>query len=117
MRQPVMPCSLTLLRSFFPYAVGLTILIGTTSHAKLIEEVIKVPVVVKNNYGKDVAQDIVVTVYYENTAPKPYPVLVLGHGRASEAASRTAMGCVKYSANSRWLAQLGFMVAVPTRVG
>lgn len=90
---------------------------STASHAKLVEEVIKVPVVVKNSFGKEVAQDIVVTVFYESTAPKPYPVLVLGHGRAPDAASRAALGRFKYSANSRWLTQLGFMVAVPTRVG
>lgn len=101
----------------FTTAIFVAVLGSTSSHAKLVEEVIKVPVVVKNNFGKEVAQDIVVTVFYESTAPKPYPVLVLGHGRAADAASRTAMGRVKYSANSRWLTQLGFMVAVPTRVG
>jgi dienelactone hydrolase len=101
----------------FIAAFLLPLLGSTTSHAKLVEEVIKVPVVVKNNYGKEVAQDIVVTVFYESTAPKPYPVLVLGHGREVEAVARAAMGRAKYSVNSRWLTQLGFMVAVPTRVG
>ncbi|WP_395055408.1 dienelactone hydrolase family protein [Polaromonas sp.] len=87
------------------------------AHAKLVEEVIKVPVKVANNYGKEVAQDIVVTVFYEDTAPRPYPLLILGHGRDGEAAGRAAMGRAKYSVNSRWFTRLGFMVAVPTRIG
>lgn len=89
----------------------------SSAHARLIEEVIKVPVKVADNYGKEVAQDIVVTIFYDNTAPKPYPLLVLGHGRDGEAAGRAAMGRARYSVNSRWFTRLGFMVAVPTRVG
>jgi dienelactone hydrolase len=85
--------------------------------AKLVEETIKVPVKLTDAYGKAIAQDILVTVFFEDTAPKPYPVLVLGHGRAPEPEKRAAMGRVRTSANSRWLARLGFMVAVPTRVG
>jgi dienelactone hydrolase len=88
-----------------------------SAHAKLVEEVIKVPVKVANNYGKEVEQDIVVTIFHDDAVPKPYPLLVLGHGRDGYADGRAAMGRVKYSANSRWLTRLGFMVAVPTRVG
>jgi len=103
------------------WCLGAAFVVGlfwaSSSHARLIEEVIKVPVKVANNYGKEVAQDIVVTVFYDDTAPKPYPLLVLGHGRDAEPAGRAAMGRAKYSANSRWLTRLGFMVAVPTRIG
>lgn len=97
------------------FVVGL--LWTSLANAKLVEEVVKVPVKVTNNYGKEVAQDIVVTIFYDDTAPKPYPLLVLGHGRDADAAGRAAMGRAKYSTNSRWLTRLGFMVAVPTRVG
>jgi dienelactone hydrolase len=93
------------------------LLCSNLANAKLIEEVIKVPVKVADNYGKEVAQDIVVTIFYDDTAPKPYPLLVLGHGRDAEAAGRAAMGRARYSVNSRWFTRLGFMVAVPTRVG
>jgi dienelactone hydrolase len=88
-----------------------------TASAKLVEEIIKVPVKVTDAYGKAIAQDILVTIFFEDTAPKPYPVLVLGHGRAPEPEKRVAMGRVRTSANSRWLTRLGFMVAVPTRIG
>jgi len=86
-------------------------------HARLIEEEVPVPVTVANGRGKEVAQDIVVTVFYDNAAPKPYPLVVINHGRAATASGRAAMGRAKYSAVSRWFAELGFMVAVPTRVG
>jgi dienelactone hydrolase len=88
-----------------------------TASARLVEEVTKVPVKVTDAHGKAVAQDILVTVFFEDTAPKPYPVLVLNHGRAPEPEKRGSMGRVRTSANSRWLARLGFMVAVPTRIG
>lgn len=88
-----------------------------TAQAKLVEEVIRVPVKVVNGYGKEVTQEIVVTLFREDSAPRPYPVLVLNHGRAPDAQGRAAVGRVKYSANSRWLTSLGFLVAVPTRVG
>lgn len=87
------------------------------AQAKLVEEIIKVPVKVVNGYGKETAQDIVVTVFFDDAAAKPYPLLVLGHGRDPDARDRAAMGRAKYSVNSRWLTRLGFMVAVPTRVG
>ncbi|MGC1173555.1 dienelactone hydrolase family protein [Polaromonas sp.] len=114
------PCFLhlpTRLKSLFQAALVIGGLWATSAHAKLIEEVIKVPVKVTDNYGKEVAQDIVVTIFYDDIAPKPYPLLVLGHGRAPEAEGRAAVGRAKYSTNSRWLTRLGFMVAVPTRVG
>lgn len=97
--------------------VAAGVLCAAPANAKLVEEVTKVPVKVTDAYGKAIAQDILVTVYFDDAAPKPYPVLVLGHGRAPEPEKRAAMGRVRTSANSRWLARLGFMVAVPTRVG
>lgn len=89
----------------------------SVANAKLVEEVIKVPVKVSNMYGKESEQDIVVTLFYEDTAPKPYPVLVINHGRGATPESRAALGRAKYSVNSRWFARLGYLVAVPTRLG
>ena len=82
------------LRSFGLFAVCAAIFGSPASLAKLVGEVTKIPVFVKNTYGKEVAQTVVVTVFFESTAPKPYSVLVhvLGHGRAPEATGRMAMG-------------------------
>lgn len=85
--------------------------------AKMVEEVIKVPVKVVDGYGKASEQDIVVTLFRDDTAPKPMPILIVNHGRAVKPEQRAAMGRVKYTAVSRWFTRLGFMVALPTRVG
>lgn len=85
--------------------------------AKMVEEVIKVPVKVANGYGKEIAHEIIVTVLHDDAAPKPYPLAVIGHGRDGNAQGRANMRRATSPVNSRWLAQLGFMVAVPTRVG
>ena len=90
---------------------------GSDVHAKLKEEQTRVPVKVVDIHGKEVSQEIVVTVLYDDAAPKPYPVLVLNHGRSAKASGRVAVGRARFSAASAWLAGFGFMVAVPTRVG
>lgn len=87
------------------------------AQAKLIEEIIKIPVQVSNSYGKESQQDIVVTLFHEDTAPTPYPVAVINHGRSAKAEQRAAFGRATYGTHARWLAQLGFLVVVPTRVG
>lgn len=94
-----------------------TLFASPATQAKLVEEIIKVPVKVSNGYGKAVEHEAVVTLFYEDTAPKPYPVAVINHGRAAKPEQLAAFGRAKYAVNSRWLAGLGFLVAVPTRVG
>jgi dienelactone hydrolase len=87
------------------------------ARAALVEQVIQVPVAVVDRFGKSIAQDITVTLFFDDAAPRPYPALVLNHGRAVEPIDRAAIGRARYSANAHWLAQLGFLVAVPTRIG
>lgn len=87
------------------------------AHAKLVEEQMSVPVKVANIRGKEVEHKIVVTVFYDDAAPRPYPVLVLNHGRSAKAAVRAAVKSAQFSAAARWLTGFGFMVAVPIRVG
>jgi dienelactone hydrolase len=89
----------------------------TSTHAKIIEEQISVPVTVKNMYRKEISESVVVTLFYDSDAPKPMPIYIFGHGREIEHVDRMKMGRVRYSANSSWFARLGFMVAVPTRIG
>lgn len=86
-------------------------------HAQLVQEMIQIPVAVKDRFGKEVARDMVVTVFVEESTPKPRPILLIGHGRAPNARGRASMGRAVYSVNARWFAQLGFLVAVPTRIG
>jgi dienelactone hydrolase len=100
-----------------PVALLAFFLVQGSALAALLEEQIRVPVKVADAKGREVEHSIVVTLWYDSTAPRPYPVLVLNHGRAGRAADRAAMGRARYSAASKWFAGHGFMVAVPTRVG
>ena len=42
--------------------------------------------------GREAAQDIVVTVFLDDTAPQPYPLLVLNHGRSWDPAAHEGPG-------------------------
>ncbi|MET0334552.1 MAG: alpha/beta fold hydrolase [Rhizobacter sp.] len=85
--------------------------------AKVIESQIDVPVSVQDAYRKTVAQTIRVTVFVDDATPAPHPLIVINHGRGATAAERADVGRARYSDNSRYFARLGFVVAVPTRVG
>ena len=87
------------------------------AHCRIIEEQIRVPVKVVDRHARDFLHEIVVTLSYDDEAPKPYPLLVLNHGRAVQATDRYAMGRARYTAMSRWFTEFGFLVAVPTRMG
>jgi dienelactone hydrolase len=105
-------------RLFKQICICLMMLAGiSAAQAKLVEEVIKVPVKVNNAYGRMFEHEIVATVWYDDAAPKPYPVAVLNHGRAVKPEDRNAMARVKFTPASRWLTRFGFLVVVPTRMG
>lgn len=97
----------------------LAVLVGysTAVESRLVVEKRWVPANVTDSSGNNVSQDIMVTIFHDDDAPMPYPTLVLNHGRSPHASDRAALGRAQYSAASRWLTQLGFMVAVPTRIG
>ena len=57
--------------------------------AKLVEEKIMVPVRATGIDGREVSQSIVVTLFHDSAAAKPYPVLVINHGRSPHAEERT----------------------------
>jgi dienelactone hydrolase len=93
------------------------LLAGSPAAARLVEENLRVPITVQNSKGRPVARDVVLTVFHDDAIPGPYPLLILNHGRAVDAASRGALGRARYSVASVWFAHRGFLVAVPTRIG
>jgi dienelactone hydrolase len=95
----------------------LCLLAAPAAHAKLVEEIIKVPVKASNGYGKVTEQEAVVTVFYDDTTAKPRPIAIINHGRAPKPEQRAAFGRSTSITNARWLASMGFLVAVPTRIG
>lgn len=94
-----------------------TLLAATLAHAKVVEEQFDLPVEVVDAFGKQIAQPIKVTVFSDDALPGPKPVIVINHGRAGEPAERAALGRARYADASRWFARLGFIVALPTRIG
>jgi dienelactone hydrolase len=87
------------------------------AQARLAEEEIDLPVRVVDGFGKAIEQAIKVTVFSDDTNPRPAPVLVLNHGRAPDPEGRAALGRARYGDAARWLVSRGFIVAVPTRIG
>ncbi len=66
------------------WLAALALLLGAGgARAIVILEEIRVPVQVADRHGKAVAQEIVVGLFRESSAPRPYPLLVLNHGRAT----------------------------------
>jgi dienelactone hydrolase len=85
--------------------------------AKLAESQLDVPVSVNDGYHKTVEQTIKVTLFVDDETPAPRPILVINHGRAVTAEERVALGRARYSEVSKYFARLGFLVALPTRIG
>lgn len=82
--------------------------------AEIDEQVIAVPVRIRDATGAALAQDITVTVF-EERGRSSYPLLVLNHGRP--VSDRASLRRVRYSQAARFFASMGFSVWVPTRVG
>lgn len=98
-------------------ALAALLLMATAAQARLQEEQIDVPVEVTDGYGKVLRHAIKVTVFSDTANPTPAPVLVLNHGRSTEAQQRAALGRARYAEASRFFVRQGFIVAVPTRMG
>ena len=111
--------------NFANFSIALTCFLtiwSSPAQAKLVTEIIKVPVSVANLYGKTTERDVVVTLLHDDaffkTSAKPYPIAIINHGRAAKPEERTtAFGRANSIVNARWLAGMGFLVAVPTRIG
>jgi dienelactone hydrolase len=96
---------------------ALWLLCTPAAQAKLVQEVIKVPVTVSNAWGKPVQQEVVVTLFVDDASPSPTPIAVIHHGRPAKPEQRAGFGRATAITNARWLASMGFLVVVPTRIG
>ena len=95
----------------------LAALLPLAAHAKLVEQQFDLPVHVTNVWGKAIEQSIRATVFVDDATAAPRPILLLNHGRAVDGAGRAALGRARFTDASRWFAERGFLVAVPTRIG
>ncbi len=84
--------------------------------AALVEEFIEIPATVTTIHNQPVTQNILVTIWRDDTRIKA-PFLVLNHGRPARREAYAKMGRQRYPANSAYFVSKGFVVMVPTRVG
>jgi len=87
------------------------------AQAAIVEDKFMLPVKVTDSHDNEVQHSIMVTTFYDSDTPAPRPVVVINHGRAANAMDRSKLGRAQYSVASKWLASMGFFVAVPTRIG
>ena len=79
------------------------------------EETQRIPVTVKDMYGREELRQIPVTVFRPR-GDGPFPLVIMNHGRAVES-RRAQQGRQRYEDLSRYLVGKGFVVLLPTRVG
>jgi len=84
--------------------------------SEIRESVVKIPVRVTGPDSAPYTQDITLTVVYDD-ARKKSPFLILNHGRAVTPEERKNYGRARFAEQSRYFAELGFAVFLPTRIG
>jgi dienelactone hydrolase len=90
-----------------------------SSFARIIEEIIKVPVSVSNSIyanNSKFEQEITVTIWRDDSIKKS-PYLLFSHGRAGTDQERASFGRSSERKNSEYFISKGFTVILPTRIG
>ena len=90
-----------------------------SSFARIIEEIIEVPVSVSNsNFSNNpkFEQKITVTIWRDDSVKKS-PYLLFNHGRAGTDQERGKFGRSSEKRNSEYFVSKGFTVILPTRIG
>ena len=90
-----------------------------SSFARIIEEIIEVPVSVSNsNFTNNpkFEQKITVTIWRDDSIKKA-PYLLFSHGRAGTDQERGKFGRSSEKRNSEYFVSKGFTVILPTRIG
>lgn len=83
--------------------------------ADLQETVHRLPVTVKDMFGREETRQIPLTVFRPR-GEGPFPLVVFNHGRAGDD-KRALQGRQRFEHLSRYLVSKGFVVLLPTRVG
>jgi dienelactone hydrolase len=94
-------------------------LLCNSSFARIIEEIIEVPVSVSNsNFTNNpkFEQKITVTIWRDDSIKKS-PYLLFSHGRAGTDQERASFGRSSERKNSEYFISKGFTVILPTRIG
>lgn len=81
----------------------------------LHEQVLRLPVTVKDSFGRQETRPIALTVF-KPAGDGPFPLVIMSHGRATTE-RRAQQARQRFEPLSRYLVSMGFVVLVPTRVG
>jgi len=108
--RPVRPAARRLL---WVVALAMACLASTPAPAEdAVEELLRT---VEVRVANERASVPVLVVRTRTSAPKPYALLL--HGRGTNREDNARIGRADYPANARWLARLGYVVLIPTRIG
>ncbi|WP_211453818.1 dienelactone hydrolase family protein [Collimonas antrihumi] len=80
----------------------------------LNEAVTRLPITVKNLYGRTVSGNVVVT-QFKPAGGGPFPIVIISHGRSGTDRSKPPR--FRYTQQVRFFIERGFAVFVPTRLG
>lgn len=93
-----------------------TLLVAASACAKMVEQIVDLPVRVVSMKGETVEQTIKLTIFHDDARPRA-PFLIINHGRSALAEERASFGRARFIANVRDFVAMGFVVLLPTRVG
>jgi len=96
--------------------LALLLLALTAASAETVEETLQVPIRLVREDGAILQHGLVLTIV-RDAARGRAPFAILLHGRPESADKFHGIGQQKFPANSRYLAEMGFVVLVPTRIG
>jgi dienelactone hydrolase len=102
--------------SFCVIACALATLCACTLRAAVVEETILLPVMATDLQGREIAQNIAVTVIRDDAREKS-PFLLILHGRPGTPVQIARMDLKRYYPNARYFVERGFAVFVPLRMG
>ena len=91
-------------------------LVSGVGNARIIEELVEVPVEVKDVKGSIVRHTIRTSVYHDDSRAQS-PFLILNHGRAVDDTVRRQLRLDAYTPHIKYFVSRGFAVLTPMRVG
>ena len=94
---------------------GSLVLASSMAQSAVVEEVVDMPIHVKNRFGVGEPQTMKVVIWRDDAITTPQPLVVINHGRSNK--ERTTMPLARYPAQAKYFVAKGFTVFVPTRVG
>lgn len=91
-------------------------LVSIAAWAGTVEEVVDMPIEVKNRFGLEIRQTMKVAILRDDSFKTPQPFLILGHGRPANG-NFAGTKWSSYRKQAQYFVSRGFAVFIPVRVG